>query len=49
MLAVQNKVLGKPFQDVRTVKAARLAKEVEALEAIASGIPIRCSQSPHEK
>jgi hypothetical protein len=35
-LAVQNKArqLGRPFQDVRAVKAARLAREVEALEAI---------------
>ena len=36
-LAVQNKArqLGKPFPDVREVKAARLAREVRELEAIA--------------
>jgi hypothetical protein len=35
-LAVQNKArqLGKPFQDVREVKAARLAREANELEAI---------------
>jgi hypothetical protein len=35
-LAVQNKArqLGKPFRDVREVKAARLAREADALEAI---------------
>jgi hypothetical protein len=35
-LAVQNKArqLGRPFPDVRDVKAARLAKEVSELEAI---------------
>jgi hypothetical protein len=35
-LAVQNKArqLGRPFRDVRDVKAARLAREVDALKAI---------------
>jgi len=35
-LAVQNKArqLGKPFPDVREVKAARLAREINAREAI---------------
>jgi hypothetical protein len=35
-LAVQNKArqLGKPFRDVREVKAARLAREAGELEAI---------------
>ena len=35
-LAVQNKArqLGRPFQDVRNVKAARLAREANELEAI---------------
>jgi hypothetical protein len=33
-LAVQNKArqLGRPFQDVRTVRAARLAREAEILK-----------------
>jgi hypothetical protein len=36
-LAVQNKArqLGKPFPDVREVKAARLAREISEREAIA--------------
>jgi hypothetical protein len=36
-LAVQNKAreLGRPFPDVRDVKAARLAREVSELESIA--------------
>jgi hypothetical protein len=35
-LAVQTKArqLGKPFKDVRTVKATRLAREAEVLKAI---------------
>jgi hypothetical protein len=35
-LAVQNKArqLGRPFPDVRDVKAARLAREAEELQAI---------------
>jgi len=46
-LAVQNKArqLGKPFPDIREVKAARLAREARELEAIQRRVGNRSSQA----
>ena len=49
-LAVQNKArqLGKPFPDVREVKAARLAREARELDAIARREQDRMSRTASE-